>query len=96
MNAWRFGLVALLFGLAAGSARADDTLIRLTSLEWPPYVGEAVERQGASIAVVRAAAEAMGYRVEVCFLPWGQQAAEVINAGLQKIDAAAISAKFFE
>lgn len=65
----RLALVAVL-GLTAFAASAQDKVIRLTSLEWPPYSGEKVKDQGASIAVVRAAAEAMGYTLEVKFFPW--------------------------
>lgn len=54
----------------SGAAAAQDKVIRLASLEWPPYAGEKVDQQGASVAVVRAAAEAMGYKLEVKFYPW--------------------------
>lgn len=65
----RLALVAAL-SLGAFSVAAQDKVIRLTSLEWPPYAGEKVAEQGASVAVVRAAAEAMGYKLEVKFYPW--------------------------
>jgi len=68
-----FLAVALLAG--ASLAVAQDKVIRLTSLEWPPYAGEAVDGQGASVAVVRAAAEAMGYTLEVKFFPWSRAVA---------------------
>lgn len=60
-------LASLLLGLPL-AANADT--VRLTSLEWPPYTGEAVPQQGASMAVVEAAFEAMGYELEVSFYPW--------------------------
>jgi len=63
------GSLLLLAGLGA-PAVAQDKVIKLTSLEWPPYAGEKVDQQGASVAVVRAAAEAMGYKLEVKFFPW--------------------------
>lgn len=34
------------------------------------YSGEQLEREGASIAVARAAFEAVGYRLEVRYFPW--------------------------
>lgn len=61
--------------LGALSANAQDKVIRLTSLEWPPYSGEKVAEQGASVAVVRAAAAAMGYTLEVKFFPWSRAVA---------------------
>lgn len=45
-------------------------IIRLTSLEWPPYTSEHLPQGGASSAVVSAAFAAMGYQVQIEFLPW--------------------------
>lgn len=72
MNTLRrfFGLL-LLAGLCTPTW-AQDKVIRLTSLDWPPYSGDKLEQQGASVAVARAAAEAMGYTLEVRFLPWAR------------------------
>ena len=58
------GLLAFALCTFAGLGMAQDKVIRLTSLEWPPYSGEAVDAQGASVAVVRAALEAVGYRLD--------------------------------
>ena len=71
------GVLVCAAGLALGSmsAFAQDKVIKLTSLEWPPYSGEQVDQQGASVAVVRAAAEAMGYKLEVKFFPWSRAVA---------------------
>lgn len=51
-------------------AFADDRRVVLTTLEWPPYSGENLPGQGASVEIVRAAFAAMGYEVEFRFLPW--------------------------
>jgi polar amino acid transport system substrate-binding protein len=75
MNSKRLVLFVLLAAAAAFSATASDKVIRLTSLEWPPYSGAKVDQQGASVAVVRAAAEAMGYTLEVKFFPWNRAVA---------------------
>lgn len=74
--------VAMLLVLALASLEgvAQDKVIRLTSLEWPPYSGAKVTGQGANIAVVRAAVEAMGYRLEVKFLPWSRAVATARDA----------------
>ncbi|MDN3610300.1 substrate-binding periplasmic protein [Vibrio ostreicida] len=45
-------------------------VLTLTSLEWPPYSGRALDSQGASVAVVKAAVEAMGHQLNVEFYPW--------------------------
>jgi polar amino acid transport system substrate-binding protein len=69
----------MLLGLAmlctAGAVSGSDKVIRLTSLEWPPYSGAKVDQQGANVAVVRAAAKAMGYELEVKFFPWNRAVA---------------------
>lgn len=81
MNALTRSLMILALGLSAASVAAQDKVIRLTSLEWPPYAGEKVAEQGASVAVVRAAAEAMGYKLEVKFFPWERAVKMAQDAG---------------
>lgn len=61
-------LIILLFIMSSLPLKAD--VLTLTSLEWPPYSGQAVERQGASVAVVKAAVESMGHELKVEFYPW--------------------------
>jgi len=46
--------------------------IYLTSLSWPPYSGESIEQQGASIAVAKAAFLAEGHELIVEFFPWSR------------------------
>jgi len=68
-----FALILLLAGAVSVPAQAeDDKLIRLSSLEWPPYSGANLPGQGATIAVVRAALAAVGYSLEVTFYPWSR------------------------
>lgn len=55
-----------------------DTLY-LTSLEWPPYSGESLTAQGASVAVAKAAFEAMGHELIVEFYPWSRAVALATN-----------------
>lgn len=59
----------LLFAMAL-SAPARAETVTLTSLEWPPYTGEALEAQGATVAVAKAAFEAVGHELVVEFYPW--------------------------
>ena len=56
--------------LATTQAHAAAKVVRLTSLEWPPYSGAELPDQGASIVVVREAFKAMGYALQVDFFPW--------------------------
>lgn len=74
INLKRLAVVAVL-SMSALSASAQQKTIVLTSLEWPPYAGEKVAQQGASVAVVRAAAQAMGYKLDVKFVPWSRAVA---------------------
>lgn len=67
-------LTASLLALAVlcGSVAAEEKLVRLTSLDWPPYAGEKLTAQGASAALVREAFKAMGYTLIVEFYPWSR------------------------
>jgi polar amino acid transport system substrate-binding protein len=57
-------------------AGAADHVVTLTSLEWPPYTGELLPSQGASSAVATAAFAAMGYKLNITFLPWSRAVEE--------------------
>ncbi|WP_374347595.1 substrate-binding periplasmic protein [Chitinimonas sp.] len=70
MKAFNRALLASLFFLAALSGRAEDKVIKLASLEWPPYTGAKLADQGACVAVAKAAFKAMGYELKVEFYPW--------------------------
>ncbi|WP_319764950.1 ABC transporter substrate-binding protein [Maridesulfovibrio sp.] len=59
----------LLLGLNAGNLHADN-IVYLTSLEWPPYVGQLLPGKGTSAVTVRKAFAAMGYDLRILFLPW--------------------------
>ena len=58
--------------LFAFAAKAEDNVVKLASLEWPPFAGEKLADNGASAAVVKAAYEAIGYKVVIEFLPWNR------------------------
>jgi len=78
-----FAIVLLLLLLPAELPRAEEStqVVRLASLEWPPYAGEALPGQGASVAVVRAALAAMGQRLQVEFMPWTRAVAVGQDSG---------------
>lgn len=62
-------LASLLWTAPSPPAWAADRVVRLASLEWPPYT-TASDGHGASDAVVRAAFAAVGYKVEIQYIPW--------------------------
>lgn len=70
-------LAATLMVTAVSVARADT--LYLTSLDWPPYSGENLPAQGASVAVAKAAFEAMGHELVVEFFPWSRAVALATN-----------------
>ena len=60
-------ITLLMVGLS-NPAAAD--IVRLTSLEWPPYSGEALKDGGTSIQEVRRIFDLAGLDLDVAFLPW--------------------------
>ncbi|PVY76341.1 amino acid ABC transporter substrate-binding protein (PAAT family) [Tamilnaduibacter salinus] len=66
---------AIVIGSLFASAGVQAETVRLTSLEWPPYSGADLPNQGASIAVAKAAFEAMGHELTVDFYPWSRAVA---------------------
>lgn len=68
-------LLALALVMFSFPALSDDKTVYLTSLDWPPYSGKDLPNQGASIAVAKAAFEAMGYKLVVDFFPWSRTVA---------------------
>jgi polar amino acid transport system substrate-binding protein len=63
------GLLLLCF---ASPVRAVDGpgLMRLASLEWPPFVGSRLEQEGLSAVIADSAARKFGYRLQVDYFPW--------------------------
>ncbi|NVD06309.1 amino acid ABC transporter substrate-binding protein [Vibrio sp. JPW-9-11-11] len=49
---------------------AEAQRVYMTSLDWPPYSGEALPENGLSVAIAREAFAAMGYELVVEFKPW--------------------------
>ncbi len=61
-------LVMLVFPF--GPVMAADNVVKLTSLDWPPYTSPSLPEQGASALVAKKAFEAMGHQLVVEFYPW--------------------------
>lgn len=53
-------------------AVAADKVVTLSSLEWPPYTGSALPNQGATAEVAKQAFAAMGYTLNIEFMPWNR------------------------
>jgi len=77
LNKFRLILV-FVCSLMAVPAWAENRVVRLASLEWPPYT-TATDGHGASDAVVRAAFAAVGYEVEISYVPWQRAMLAVRN-----------------
>ncbi|WP_430459683.1 substrate-binding periplasmic protein [Thalassolituus sp. LLYu03] len=65
-------LAGLLLALSLVAPVKADNTVYLTSLSWPPYSDPDMAQQGASVAVAKAAFEAMGYKLVVDFYPWSR------------------------
>ena len=61
------------------SSIAFGETVYLTSLDWPPYSGNELKNQGASVAVAKAAFQAMGHELVVEFYPWSRAVALAQN-----------------
>jgi polar amino acid transport system substrate-binding protein len=53
-----------------GSGSVAGEVVRVSTLEWPPYTGSDLPLGGATTDVVRAAFEKVGYEIEVEYRPW--------------------------
>lgn len=72
--AWRtwvaVGLGCFLFGGVVPPVLAAD--YKMSTLEWAPYTGAALPRQGFVSATIADALKATGYSVEMQFFPWSR------------------------
>ncbi|MBL8669764.1 MAG: transporter substrate-binding domain-containing protein [Alphaproteobacteria bacterium] len=73
-------LVVLASLVFAGVAPSGAAEFNLTSLEWPPFAGQALPGKGVNAAVVAAAYSAVGDTVAVEFYPW----ARAVEIGLKR------------
>ena len=63
------GVGILVLGVSAAAAVAGE-VVRVSTLDWPPYTGKDLPLGGATTDVVRAAFEKAGHKVEVEYRPW--------------------------
>ncbi len=71
-NTW----LMLLAVVASGVAAANDRVVRIATGELAPYATESRPDGGMALAIVRAAFEQSGYKVEYTFRPWSRALAE--------------------
>lgn len=69
---------------APGLAAAE--VVRISTLNWPPYTGKALPFGGATTEVVRAAFEKSGYQIEVEYRPW-KRAIDMAAEGTDEVIA---------
>jgi polar amino acid transport system substrate-binding protein len=68
MKVSQIGVMSLMVLLFAFSACAEP--LRLSTLRWPPFVGQDLPDQGTTSARVRSICEVAGLDLAVSFLPW--------------------------
>lgn len=76
--------LVLLFMAQAPLAESQD-VVRLATLDWPPYIGKTLPDQGYAAAVAREAFKRSGHDVEFVFMPWKrtvEETREGIHHGL--------------
>jgi polar amino acid transport system substrate-binding protein len=79
------GIVILAWGLSGTTTVAGD-VVRVSTLDWPPYTGKDLPLGGATTDVVRAAFEKAGYEVEVEYRPW-KRAIDMAAKGTDEVIA---------
>lgn len=67
-----FLYISALILLLTASNLAFAEKIRLSTLDWPPYIGEKLTSQGFVAEVVTKAYAQEGYDVELTYLPWAR------------------------
>lgn len=68
----------ILVSLLTVSQAIAETL-RLASLEWAPYVGNKLDAEGVTSAIVAAAAVPAGMTVEIAYFPWSRTVQEGLH-----------------
>ncbi|MET3138864.1 polar amino acid transport system substrate-binding protein [Undibacterium sp. GrIS 1.2] len=57
---------------------ADNSVMRLASLEWAPYVGSRLHQEGLTAGIVKVAARQIGMDAKISYSPWSR----TVYAGL--------------
>jgi polar amino acid transport system substrate-binding protein len=71
--------LTLLLVLLFFSSSVNAEKLRLSTLNWEPYIGEKLKEQGFVAEVVKKAYASEGYEVELTYLPWARVVAMAKN-----------------
>jgi len=85
---WTLGVLTLLFAmpsLSAGGAAQND-VVTISSLEWPPYAGSSLRQGGATTEVIRTAFHKAGFEIKVVYKDW-PTAIEMARKGHEQVIA---------
>ncbi len=68
----KFFLLIMIFILLMGSNSigAEERIVNLVTLEWPPYIASDLDNKGYLAEVVKEAFGRRGYKVKIDFMPW--------------------------
>ncbi len=69
----KFLVAGVLAWSVCSPSLAVGEIIRVSTLNWPPYTGKDLPLGGATTDVVRAAFEKVGHEIEVNYRPWKRQ-----------------------
>ncbi|MDC0255848.1 transporter substrate-binding domain-containing protein [Bacteriovoracales bacterium] len=73
-NLFMFTLMSLI--LFSNAWSKDKKIVKLVTIEWPPYVSSKIEGKGWTSQVIKAAFESQGYKAKFVIVkgssPWGQ------------------------
>jgi polar amino acid transport system substrate-binding protein len=78
--------IGILAWSLSGSGSVAGEVVRVSTLDWPPYTGKDLPLGGATTDVVRAAFEKVGYEVEVDYRPW-KRAIDMAAKGTDEVIA---------
>ncbi len=57
---------------APPTAYSEEHIVKLATLDWPPYVGKDLPKYGFTTAIVSEAFKRAGYEVKIDFMPWAR------------------------
>ncbi len=82
----RVAVAVAMVGVSSALVMAQEKVVRVATLDWPPYTGKDLPKGGATTDVLRAAFEKVGYQVEVEYRPW-KRAIDMAKKGTDEVIA---------
>jgi polar amino acid transport system substrate-binding protein len=62
---------------ALTASQPEQPLLKLSTLEWPPYTGASLPEQGETSRLLRKVFQSLGYQVQIQVMPWADAMAVV-------------------